>query len=167
LNQDVHEPENTDMKPIKALLPAALVAAIALPSVAHIENSEPMQSLRQSYFALLGMSFGPMADMVKGKIPWDDATFQGWASDLAAVSSYQVERGFPAGSDKGKTRAKPGIWENMDDFSSKLADFRREAAKMAEVAASGDKGAIQAQLGATGKTCKSCHDEYKSKDYLY
>ena len=37
-------------------------------TVAHIEQSEPLQSLRQSYFALLGMTFGPMGDMVKGKI---------------------------------------------------------------------------------------------------
>lgn len=69
---------------------AALATLLAVPSLAHIERSEPIQSLRQSYFALVGMTFGPMADMVKGKIDWDDATFQRWASDLAAVSTFQV-----------------------------------------------------------------------------
>jgi len=39
--------------------------------------------------------------------------------------------------------------------------------KLAEVAAQGDRAAIQGQFGATGKTCKACHDEYKAKDYLY
>jgi len=146
---------------------AALVTLLAVPSLAHIERSEPIQSLRQSYFALVGMTFGPMADMVKGKIDWDDATFQRWASDLAAVSTFQVERGFAPGSEQGKTRAKPDIWLDMDDFSMKLANFRREAAALAEVAQSGDRGAIAAQLGKTGGTCKACHDEYKSKDYLY
>ena len=41
------------------------------------------------------------------------------------------------------------------------------AAGLLEAAQSGDKGAIGAAVKKTGGTCKSCHDEYKSKDYLY
>ena len=146
---------------------ATLTALLAIPAVAHIERSEPIQSLRQSYFALVGMTFGPMADMVKGKIDWDDATFQRWASDLAALSTVQVERGFAPGSEQGKTRAKPEIWLDMEDFSEKLANFRQEAAVLSEVAMAGDRAAIGEQLGKTGGTCKACHDNYKSRGYLY
>ena len=146
---------------------ATLTALLAIPAVAHIERSEPIQSLRQSYFALVGMTFGPMADMVKGKIDWDEATFQRWASDLAVLSTVQVERGFAPGSEQGKTRAKPEIWLDMEDFSEKLANFRQEAAVLSEVAMAGDRAAIGEQLGKTGGTCKACHDDYKSKDYLY
>ena len=123
----------------RILSAATLTAVLAIPAVAHIERSEPIQSLRQSYFALVGMTFGPMADMVKGKIDWDEATFQRWASDLAAVSTVQVERGFAPGSEQGKTRAKPEIWLDMDDFSEKLANFRQEAAVLSEVAMAGDR----------------------------
>lgn len=153
--------------PKKTLMAAALTAAVALPVTAHIERSEPMQSLRQSYFALVGMAFGPMGDMVKGKMPWDGEMFASWADDLAGLSGYGVERGFAPGSEMGKTRAKMEIWDDMDDFKDKLAAFRTEAAKLAEVAATGDEAAIKAQFANTGKTCKSCHDEYKAKDYLY
>ena len=145
---------------------AALTSAIALPSLAHIEKSEPLQSLRQSYFALVGMTFGPMADMVKGNIPWDDATFTAWSKDLAALTHFSVERGFAPGSEGGKTRAKPEIWLDTEDFNNKLAAFKTEAQKLATAAESGDAAAIKTQFGATGKTCKGCHDEYKSKDYL-
>ena len=155
------------MKLLNRLAIVGITVTLAIPTFAHIDKAEPLQSLRQSYFALLGMTFGPMADMVKGKIEWNDQTFQAWASDLAGVSGYQVERGFAPGSEEGKTRAKPEIWLNNEDFKSKLADFRREAAKLSEVAAQGDRAAIQSQFGATGKTCKACHDEYKAKDYLY
>jgi len=136
-------------------------------SLAHIEKSEPLQSLRQSYFALLGMTFGPMGDMVKGKIEWNDALFTAWAEDLNHAAEYGVERGFVPGTDKGTTRAKPNIWSNMDDFQSKLGDFRAAAAKLAETAAAGNPGASRQQFVATGGTCKACHDEYKSRDYLY
>ena len=69
-------------------------------TVAHIEQSEPLQSLRQSYFALLGMTFGPMGDMVKGKIEWDNALFTTWANDLNHAAQFGVERGFA-----------PAVWE--------------------------------------------------------
>lgn len=151
----------------KTLAAGAIALSLTLPVAAHIERSEPMQSLRQSYFALVGMTFSPMGDMVKGKMPWNSEQFASWAEDLAGVSGYGVERGFAPGTEMGKTRAKPEIWDDMDDFKEKLAAFRTEATKLAEVAASGDEDAMKAQFGATGKTCKSCHDEYKSKDYLY
>ena len=55
----------------KSLL-AVIALLVSLSSVvsAHIEKTEPLQSLRQSYFALLGMTFAPIGDMVKGKIEW-------------------------------------------------------------------------------------------------
>ena len=134
---------------------------------AHIEQSEPLQSLRQSYFALLGMTFSPMGDMVKGKIEWNDALFTEWANDLNHAAQFGVERGFAPGSEKGTTRAKADIWSNMDDFQSKLDDFRAAAATLAETAAGGNQAASRDQFIATGGTCKACHDEYKSKDYLY
>ena len=144
-----------------------LSAALSLPAIAHIERSEPLQSLRQSYFAIVGMTFGPMGDMVKGDIEWNGEQFAAWASDLAAISSVTVERGFAPGSDKGKTRAKPEIWDNKADFEEKLGNFRTQAAKLAEVAATGDRQAIAGQFRQTGGACKACHDNYKSRGYLY
>ena len=151
----------------KSLIAASLAAVVTLPAVAHIERTEPLQSLRQSYFAIVGMTFGPMGDMVKGKIEWNDAQFAAWAGDLASVSKVSVERGFAPGSEKGKTRAKPAIWENTDDFAQKLANFRSEAAALAEAASAGDKSATVEQFKQTGGTCKACHDNYKSRGYLY
>ena len=151
----------------KSLIAASLAAVVTIPAVAHIERTEPLQSLRQSYFAIVGMTFGPMGDMVKGKIEWNDAQFAAWADDLASVSKVSVERGFAPGSEKGKTRAKPAIWENTDDFAQKLANFRSEAAALAEAANAGDKAATVERFKQTGGTCKACHDNYKSRGYLY
>ena len=152
----------------KSLL-AVLALLVSLSSAvsAHIEKTEPLQSLRQSYFALLGMTFAPMGDMVKGKIEWDAARFSGWADDLHHAAQFHVERGFAPGTEQGTTRAKPNIWSNMDDFQSKLDDFRAAAASLAEIATEGDPATSREQFVATGGTCKACHDEYKSKDYLY
>lgn len=153
------------VKSLVALL--ALLVSLSSAVSAHIEKTEPLQSLRQSYFALLGMTFAPMGDMVKGKIEWDATRFSAWADDLHHASQVHVERGFAPGTEQGTTRAKPNIWSNMNDFQSKLDDFRAATASLAEIATEGDPGSSREQFVATGGTCKACHDEYKSKDYVY
>lgn len=156
--------------PLKRTLAAAAVAAsvAAAPLVsARLDSDEPLQSYRQSYFAIVAMNFGPIADMVKGDIPWDLEKLQGWADDLETVTELDLLRGFAPGSEKGMTRAKPAIWENMDDFEAKLADLKDAAEALDEAAEGGDRAAIAEAVKATGGACKACHDEYKAKDYLY
>ncbi len=148
-----------------AILATAIAAAPAV--LAHSVKDEPLQSYRQSIFALVGMNFGPIAAMVKGDIPWDEDAMEGYADDLEEIVDLDLLRGFAPGSEKGTTRAKPEIWDNMDDFESKLEDLRDAAAALDEAVEEGDRKEIANAVKNTGGACKACHDEYKSKDYLY
>lgn len=150
-----------------AILASAAALAMSPLALSHLDEDEFHQSYRQSYFALLGANFGPIGAMMKGEMPWNQEQLQGFTDDLVAVTSLDLLRGFPEGSERGTTRAKPGIWENKDDFASKFDDLRAEAATLQTTVAGGDRGAIAEQVGAVGKSCKACHDEYQSKDYLY
>ena len=76
-------------------------------------------------------------------------------------------RGFVDGSDKGTTRAKPEIWKNKADFSSKMDDLHKALNELQQAAAGGDRELISKRIGAAGKACKACHDEYKADNYLY
>jgi cytochrome c556 len=134
---------------------------------AHFDDKEIPQSYRQSFFALVAANFGPMASMVKGEMPWDQERMEDYADDLDTLLELDLMRGFQEGSEKGTTRAKPEIWQNMADFESKLEDLREAADKLDDVAEGGDRKAIAQQVGVTGEACKACHDEYKSKNYLY
>ena len=144
---------------------AALITAPA--ALADRSKEEPLQVYRQSYFHLIAANFGPIGAMLKGEMPWDEARLKMFADDLAAISGADVTRAFAPGSEKGTTRAKPGIWENMDDFKSKFGDLQTAAAGLKVAAATGEKAAIGAAAKKLGGACKACHDEYKSKDYLY
>lgn len=148
-----------------ALLAAVVIAAPAV--LAHSVKDEPMQSYRQSILALVGANFGPIAAMVKGDIPWDQDAMEGYADDLEEIVELDLLRGFDESAKKGTTRAKPEIWENMDDFEAKLVDLRDAAAELDETVEGGDRKAIAEAVKNTGGACKACHDEYKSKDYLY
>ena len=145
----------------------AVGLATSVQVVAHLDDKEPMQSYRQSYFTLVAMNFGPIGAMVKGEMPWDDAKLKVFANELGALSNMDVSRAFAPGTDKGTTRAKPEIWENQDDFKAKLSDMRDALAGLQVAAGSGDKKIVAQAVGAAGKSCKACHDEYKAKNYLY
>jgi cytochrome c556 len=101
-------------------------------------------------------------------MPWQENEMAAYADQLAALVTLDVMRGFADGTDKGTTRAKPEIWENKPDFQAKMDDLTKAVNALQTVANQGtDRKAIAEGVAATGKACKACHDEYKSKDYLY
>ena len=144
---------------IRRVIAAGTIAL--LPALATAEEN-PAIAYRESLMTLYGMNFGPMASMVKGDIPWDAARMAGWGKDLKAVSGLNAMRGFPAGSEGGES--KPEIWQNLEDFQKKMEAMQLETAKLGDLAVAGDRAAIAEQVGAAGKTCKSCHDDYKKEE---
>ncbi len=72
---------------------------------------------------------------------------------------------FPAGTgpEVGKTGAKPEIWQNPQDFASKLRNFQSAAAAFNHAAMSGDVNLIKGKFGELGQACKACHDKYRSE----
>lgn len=147
---------------------AAVCAALLSPlAISHFDDKAMPQSYRQSYFALMAANFGPLVASVKGEIPWDQAKVERWADDLATLAELDLMRGFVDGSDKGTTRAKPEIWQNKEDFTSKLDELAIALEALDEVAPSGDKALIAEAVGNAGKACKACHDDYKAEEYLY
>ena len=155
--------------PCKILLAVTAVAVITLSpaAISHLNDKEVSQSYRQSWFTMIALNFGPMVAMVKGEIPWNDDQMTVYADELVILTSMDGMRGFADGSDKGKTRAKPEIWENKADFTSKLDDLKAALVTLQQASAGGDRKAIASQVGAAGKACKACHDEYKAENYLY
>jgi cytochrome c556 len=148
----------------KCVTTVALLVAVAVGAGASAwAQMKPEDAIkyRQSAMFLVGQNFGPLAAMAQGKMPYDKDAAIKYAEIVAFVSKLPL-RGFQPGTDMGgETKAKPEIWENMDDFKAKLEKMQQETAKLPEVA--GDFNALKAQVGETGKACKACHDKYKNK----
>ena len=71
---------------------------------------------------------------------------------------------FPAGSDKGDTKALPTVWSDSAGFmaANKNADAAYD--KLAAAAGSGDLAATTTAFGETGKTCGgACHNTFRAK----
>lgn len=118
---------------------------------------------RQGAYKVMGWNFGPMAAMVKGEKPYDKDAFARNAGILEFASKLPIE-GYGPGTDKGAdTKAKPEIWARMDDFKAKMNKMNEETAKLAAIAKTGSFDEIKKQFGATGGSCKACHDDYRNK----
>ena len=68
---------------------------------------------------------------------------------------------FPPGSEGGKSEAKPEVWSRSAEFAAKAKEFETAAAKLGEVAATGDVKATEAAFKAVSASCGSCHDSFK------
>ena len=85
------------------------------------------------------------------------------AATMASLAA-RSGRWFPEGTgpNVGKTGAKAEIWKNPKDFSAKVRDFQGAAKALHRAAARADAGAAKAAYAALGKTCKACHDSYRT-----
>lgn len=142
---------------VAATLAGAAVATAAV-------KPETAIHYRQSVYTMIGWNFGPLAHMVQGKSSWDAAQFAKHAERIAFLAPQLLE-GFPPGSDKGAdTEAKPGIWQNMDDFKSKMDELVKQSRALADIAKGGDEAKMKEQFKQTAGACKSCHDKYRNEE---
>ena len=146
---------------VAALLVASTAAAVAdAPPAAQIKP-------RQDKLRDMGGALKAIADEIKkGRIDWDNAVIPN-AQTVKDRSGYLLNW-FPKGSGLEahvKTYALPAIWQKPDDFTKLGKQMQTEAAKLQQVANAKDEAGLKAQVQATGKTCKACHDSYRSPDY--
>ena len=70
---------------------------------------------------------------------------------------------FPAGSDKGETKALPTVWSDTPGFVQTSKDANAAYDKLAMAAGSGDMAATAAAFADVGKACGACHTKYRAK----
>jgi len=162
------------MKSRTRYLAAGLMFAAAGVTSIALAQMKPEDAIhaRQSIMRTMGISFGPVAAMAQGKIPFDQKAFVADALRVEAVWQLNpTGRFFPAGTDKAipgskiaeYTKAKSEIWSEPDKFK-KAAEHAGDAiGKLAQAARSGDEGAMKAAAGNVGKACKACHDDFHAK----
>lgn len=150
---------------LKPFVGMVLVAGIVGAAQAQSPFGKPEDAIkyRQSALFVMGQHFGRIGAVVKGERPFDKAEVANNAAIVEEMSKLPWD-GFVAGTDKGKTQAKPEIWTEAAKFKSRHEKLEQETAKLAQVAKGGDLDAIKAQFGETGKACKACHDDFRKKD---
>ena len=148
----------------KTFLSALALSAIALslPAAAQFAKPEDAIKYRKSAFTVTGAHFGRIGAMANGRAPFD-AKVASDNADIVVNMSKLPWAAFGEGTDLGETKAKPEIWKQGAKFKEYSDKFQAEAVKLAAAAKSGKEDAFKTAFTATAGTCKSCHDDFRSK----
>ena len=143
---------------MKKLVLAVSIVAFAI-SAAY---ADPIAD-RKAIMKERGKLVGEIAKMAKGETPFDAAavltTLQGLQANEAKVD---IDALFPAGSDKGDTKALPKIWQDMAGFKADGDKYLADV-KAAVAAPPADVDAFKAQFNTIGGDCGTCHQTYRIK----
>ena len=156
---------NPKEESMKRMLVAAatVVAAVALAPSAHGQaKPEVLVKQRQAAMTLIGKYFGPLGGMAQGKVPYNAQIVQRNAGYLDNLSRMPWD-GFDPATKGEKSRALPAVYEDGAKFKEAAARFENEAAKLYQASRGGDEAAVKAQIGAVGKACAGCHDNFRQK----
>ncbi len=143
-------------------LSATLGLMMALPASAQFQKPEDAIKYRKAAFTVLGSHFGRIGAVVQGRVPFDAKAVADNAQVVATLSALPFTA-FGDGTDKGDTRAKADIWQEMDKFKAGGSKMQEELAKLNAAAKGGNLDQIKATFGDAAKTCKACHDNYRKE----
>jgi cytochrome c556 len=127
---------------------------------AQFQKPEDAIKYRQSVFTVLGNSFGKISAVVKGEVPYNKDDVAKNAAIIAMMSTLPWQA-FGPGTEGGK--AQPAIWSDNAKFKAASEKMQLAVVDLNKAAQSGDLENIKKAFGATGQTCKGCHDDFRKK----
>lgn len=140
---------------------AVIGAAVTFSPVNAHKGATGVVKERMMAMKSMGRQMKELGAMVTGKTTYDADR----AREIAAALTEHMKEipdQFPKDSLDPPTEALPGIWQNWEDFRTKATESLRAAEKLAAAAGDGRQSALAA-TGALGKSCKSCHSDYREK----
>jgi len=144
-------------------LAVALGAGVAQSALAQVKP-EILVKQRQAAMTLQAKYFGPLAGMAQGKIPYNADTVAMNAALLDALSRMPWD-GFAAASKDStvKNAALPSVWSEGDKFKTAQDNFQNAVQGLVKVSRGGDEASQKAAIGAVGKACGGCHQDFREK----
>ena len=106
-----------------------------------------------------GKAVGTMADMLKGKLPYDAAFVRDGAQTINTHAGERLLSYFPEGSLDKNSDALPAIWQDWSRFSELAADLKTHSATLEEAAES--QAAFMPAFIDLTDTCSACHTKFR------
>ena len=146
-----------------ALITLVAATALLVACSDRVKDTHPQQlvSKRQAVFKKFTKTLEPMGLVARDRQDYVRADFMASAQALQELAS-QPWAYFTADGNYPPTRAKPEVWSQAGEFKQAQDSFIANVNKLADVSGSADLPAIRASVEAVQKSCKSCHDQFRS-----
>ncbi len=142
-------------------------ACVCAPTAFADGHMEKAVKARQGFMQVVAFQLGPLGAMAKGEMEYDAEVAAANAANLQALANMNNGAMWPAGSDNAalgedKTRALPAAWAADSKVGEKHQAWADASAELAAVAGNG-LDALKPAVGAVGKSCGGCHDDYRAE----
>jgi cytochrome c556 len=146
-----------------ALIPLIASAVLLSACSERVKDTHPQQlvSKRQALFKQFTKTLEPMGLVARERQDYVKADFMASAVALQELSSKPWVY-FTADGNYPPTRAKPEVWSQDSEFKLSQDRFLASVNKLVEVSGSADLPAIRASVETVEKSCKSCHEQFRS-----
>lgn len=139
---------------------ALLVAGLLVPLVAGVAFAQSdVIKQRKALMSAMGDQTKAGAAILKGEQPYDPA--KAAAIFKAYTDGANFGTLFPAGSDKGDTKAAPAIWSDRAGFDAEMAKFN--AAVQQGLPNIGTEAGFKTAFQNVAATCRTCHSTYQAR----
>jgi cytochrome c556 len=146
---------------ISAGVALALGAGYSLTAFSQVKP-EVLVKQRQSAMTLQGKYFGPMAAMAQDKAPFK-ADVVAYNTSLLDALSRMPWDGFDPSTKDVKSAALPAVYTDTAKFKAAQDNYHGAVDKLVAASKGSDAAATKAAIGAVGKTCGGCHDNFRQK----
>jgi cytochrome c556 len=157
-----HQESGVRMNRTIAALAFTTLFAVPFAAQAQFARMESAIEYRKSAMFLMNQHFNRIGAVVKGDKPYDKADVEANAALVETLSKLPWQA-FVVGSETGRTKAKPEIWKEQDKFKASADKSNAEIVKLSAAAKAGDLAMIKTAFGNVDQSCKSCHDNYRTK----
>ena len=148
---------------LKIVVCFAVVLGIIGAAYAQFARTDDAIKYRQAVMFIIGQHMGRMAAVVKGKQAHNREDFAQNAALVETLSKLSWHAFLVKGSDTGDTKMKSEALNSQEKFQQAAQNMDTEVAKLVSAAKSGDFNSIKAQFGMVGKSCKNCHEQFRSR----
>ena len=144
---------------------ACLVFVAATLGGAYAQFAKPEDAIkyRKSVMFLIVQHFGRMGAMVKEQTPYNQEVFARNATLVETLSRLPWDAVMVPGTDKGDTTMSAAVFAKQAELNAAAQTFETRITKLVSTAQGGDLAAIKTQFGEVGKSCKACHDQFRTK----
>ena len=150
------------MKRILTKIYLCSLIAAPISAQAQFAKVDDAVQYRQAAFQVMSTHIKRIGAAVKSDMPFDKSAVE---ANIAIIEmlSKQLWTAFPAGSDTPHSKSKPEIWKEMDKFKASANDLQVDVSKLSVAAKSGDLNAVRSAFGSVTQSCKSCHDNFRTR----
>ena len=149
---------------LRLLLPGLALALCSGYSLTALSQVKPdtLVKQRQAAMTLQSKYFGPMAGMAQGKVPYRADVVAFNASLLDALSRMPWD-GFTEATKDVKSATLPAAFSEPAKFKQAQDNFQNAVQALVKASKGSDEAATKAAIGAVGKQCGACHQDFRQK----